>query len=320
MATFVYPGTDRLRPEAAAMAKHYGVQVAVCPAMRPQRKGVVEKAIQYVTQSWWRSAPVSTPAQAQADLDRWCVAVSDRRRRGQSTVGELAASEPLLALPELPFGAEYREARVVSREALVEFETNRYSVPPGHAGATVEVRARLGRAAPGDLHARGPADRPAPPRARRRRADDPHRRARPRARAGRARPVHDPQGVPAQTEPAARRAGAGRGGQARRPAARRGARRSGELRADREGGRAMTDYLHHYNVVIDPEQGTRLPDGSWAQDVTLVLLDAPGTDSRRPVAVTLTPEQARELGFELLAAAEHADRTTTPQPEGDDAA
>ncbi|MFZ0383255.1 MAG: hypothetical protein WAL38_35885, partial [Solirubrobacteraceae bacterium] len=80
----------------------------------------------------------------QADLDRWCVAVSDRRRRGHSTVAELAAGEPLLALPELPFPAEYREARVVSREALVEFETNRYSVGPGHAGATVEVRARLG--------------------------------------------------------------------------------------------------------------------------------------------------------------------------------
>ena len=144
MATFVYSGSDRLRPEAAALAKHYGVQVAVCPANRPQRKGVVEKAIQYVTQSWWRSAPVSSPAQAQADLDRWCVTVSDRRRRGQSTVGELAAGEPLLVLPELPFPAEYRETRVVSREALVEFESNRYSVPPGHAGAAVEVRARLG--------------------------------------------------------------------------------------------------------------------------------------------------------------------------------
>jgi len=81
----------------------------------------------------------------------------------------------------------------------------------------------------------------------------------------------------------------------------------------------MTDYLHDYNVVIDPEQGARLPDGSWAQDVTLVLLDAPGTGARRPVALTLSPEQARELGFELLAAAEHADRTTTPQTEGEDA-
>ena len=59
----------------------------------------------------------------------------------------------------------------------------------------------------------------------------------------------------------------------------------------------MTEYLHTYNVVIDPEQGTRLPNGSRAQDVTLVLLDAPGPGCRRSVAVTLTPEQARELGF-----------------------
>ena len=79
----------------------------------------------------------------------------------------------------------------------------------------------------------------------------------------------------------------------------------------------MTEYLHTYNLVIDPEQGTRLPDGSWAQEVTLVLIDAPGADCRRPVAITLTPEQARELGFELLGAAEHAQRTTTT-PEGDD--
>ena len=80
----------------------------------------------------------------------------------------------------------------------------------------------------------------------------------------------------------------------------------------------MTEYLHDYNVVIDPEQGTRLPDGAWAQDVTLVLVDAPGPQCRRPAAITLTPQQARELGFELLAAAEHADRTTTT-PEGNDA-
>ncbi len=80
----------------------------------------------------------------------------------------------------------------------------------------------------------------------------------------------------------------------------------------------MTEYLHSHNVVIDPEQGTRQPDGTWAQDVTLVLTGAPGPECRRPVAITLTPEQARELAFQLLAAAEHAARTTTPSPEGDD--
>lgn len=144
MATVVNPGSDRLRPEAAAAAKHYGVTVAVCPANRPQRKGAVEAAIRYVTQSWWRSAPVSTPAQAQADLDRWCVAVADRRRRGDSTVSELAAAEPLLGLPELPFPAEHQQERIVARDALVSFEGNRYSVPPGHTGQVVSVRARLG--------------------------------------------------------------------------------------------------------------------------------------------------------------------------------
>ncbi|MGO9974719.1 MAG: hypothetical protein ACLP01_18315 [Solirubrobacteraceae bacterium] len=35
----VDPGTERLRPHAAAIAKHYGVVVAVCPARRPQHKG-----------------------------------------------------------------------------------------------------------------------------------------------------------------------------------------------------------------------------------------------------------------------------------------
>ena len=79
----------------------------------------------------------------------------------------------------------------------------------------------------------------------------------------------------------------------------------------------MTDYLHTYNLVIDPEQGTQPPDGSWAQEVTLVLTGPPGPEYRRPVAITLTPEQARELAFQLLAAAEHDQRTTTT-PEGDD--
>ena len=81
----------------------------------------------------------------------------------------------------------------------------------------------------------------------------------------------------------------------------------------------MTEYLHGHNVVIDPEQGTRQPDGTWAQEVTLVLVDAPGAQCRRPAAITLTQNEARELAFELLAAAEHAARTTTtPIPEGDD--
>lgn len=144
MATVVAPGTDRITAQFAQAAKHYGVEVWVCPPRRPQRKGVVEKAIQYVTRSWWRTAPVSGLGQAQADLDQWAVAVADRRKRQGRTIAELAGQENLLGLPAVAFPAQLQLERMVGRSALVAFEGNRYSVAPGLVGQTVTVSARLG--------------------------------------------------------------------------------------------------------------------------------------------------------------------------------
>ncbi len=144
MATLVAPGTDRLRPEAAELAKHYGVTVAVCPPRRAQRKGVVEASIRYIGRSWWRTAGVATAAEAQRSLDQWCVEVADQRRRGALTVAQKAAAEPLLPLPASAYPAELRVKRTVSSSALVAFEGNRYSVPPALAGQSVTVRVRVG--------------------------------------------------------------------------------------------------------------------------------------------------------------------------------
>lgn len=144
MATIVVPGTDRLTVDAAQAAKHYGVQVAVCPARRAQRKGVVEAAIKYTTRSWWRTARVATIADAQASLDRWCVDVADERRRPAGTVGEIGCAEPLRTLPHAAYPAVIAVERRASRSALVAFEANHYSVPPAHAGRTVTVLARVG--------------------------------------------------------------------------------------------------------------------------------------------------------------------------------
>jgi transposase len=144
MASVVHPGTDRITAPFAQAAKHYGVEVWVCPPRRPQRKGVVEKAIQYVTRSWWRTAPIASLAQAQADLDRWALAVADRRTRHGVTISELAGQEDLLGLPTAAFPAQLAVERVVGRSALVAFEGNRYSVAPGLVGQTVTVTARLG--------------------------------------------------------------------------------------------------------------------------------------------------------------------------------
>jgi transposase len=144
MATIVAPGSDRLRAEAAELAKHYGVTIAVCPRYRPQRKGVVEASIRYIGRSWWRTARVATAAEAQRSLDLWCVDVADRRRRGPLTVAQKAAAEPLLPLPAAAYPAELRVERIVSASALVSVDGNRYSVPPALAGQTVSVRLRVG--------------------------------------------------------------------------------------------------------------------------------------------------------------------------------
>jgi hypothetical protein len=147
MATAVVPGTDRLSPQFAQLAKHYGVDVAVCPAYRPQRKGVVEAAIGFIGRRFWRTMRATSMGEAQQALEHFAVGTSDARRRRGSTVGELGAAEPLGALPALQFPAEIIVERQVSRSALVAFEGNRYSVPPAHAGRTVTVRARVGEPA-----------------------------------------------------------------------------------------------------------------------------------------------------------------------------
>ena len=144
MATAVIPGTDRLNPQFAQMAKHYGVDVAICPPHRPQRKGVVEAAIKFIGGRWWRTARVASMLEAQQSLDAFTLGVSDRRGRRGSTVGELGSSEPLRPLPALAFPAEIMVERVASRSALVAFETNQYSVPPGYASQPLTVRARVG--------------------------------------------------------------------------------------------------------------------------------------------------------------------------------
>lgn len=99
----VIPGTRRLVPAFADACRHYGVGVDLCPARRGNRKGVVEKANDYLAQAWWRTADVESPEQAQASLDRFCERVADARPRGHATVAELAAAERLRAVPRMPY-------------------------------------------------------------------------------------------------------------------------------------------------------------------------------------------------------------------------
>ena len=148
MSTVYNNTTGHVTAAFAAVAKHYGAVVAVCPPRRGNRKGVVEKANHAAAQRWWRTlADDVTLVQAQTGVDAVSARLDGRKRHrdGQrTTVGALADAEPLHPLPLVPFPAELVVDRTVSPQALVEFGGNYYSVPPGMPGAQVRVRHRLG--------------------------------------------------------------------------------------------------------------------------------------------------------------------------------
>jgi hypothetical protein len=144
MATVINPATGKIQVSFAPVAKHYGVTVVPCPPRRGNRKGVVEKQIHFLTQRWWRTVDVTNLADAQTSLDRFCATTGDGRRRGDSTVGELGATEPLLPLPPVPYPAEGTVTRIVAANALISVDGNRYSVPPALVGTEVKVNQRLG--------------------------------------------------------------------------------------------------------------------------------------------------------------------------------
>ncbi len=173
MATVISPGTSQVQRSFVPVAKHYGVGVDPCPPRHGNRKGVVEKNIHYLTQRWWRTARVASPAEAQAS-PIGSAPRSPTPATMPASPSRAGGWRALLALPDVPFPAEVIVVRTVAANALVSLWGNRYSVPPGLVGGHVQIRWRLGaetielRAAGGrrrDPHAR-PArratHRPAP--------------------------------------------------------------------------------------------------------------------------------------------------------------
>jgi transposase len=149
MSTVCDPGSGRITASFAGVAKHYSVAVAVCPPRRGNRKGVVEKANHTAAQRWWRTLPDDvTVEQAQGDLDRFCRARGDTRMRttgeGRCTVAALAETEPLQPVAVQPYPVIVAEQRTASRQALVAYRGNRYTVPPELAAARVVVTRPVG--------------------------------------------------------------------------------------------------------------------------------------------------------------------------------
>jgi hypothetical protein len=148
MSTVLKAGTSDLTPMFAAFAKHHAVSVVACRPRSGNRKGVVEKNNHTAAQRWWRNLPDDvTLEQAQQRLTAFATRQDGRRREGRdgsTTAAVMFAAERLRPLPPTLFPVVVTEERTATRQALIDWRGNRYSVPPELAAARVVVHQRLG--------------------------------------------------------------------------------------------------------------------------------------------------------------------------------
>lgn len=72
----------------------------------------------------------------------------------------------------------------------------------------------------------------------------------------------------------------------------------------------MTAHYSKITALIDPEQSEPIAGGGRWQDVSVILIDE-DRDPPAEAVIVLPAEDARELAFDLLVLAEHAERERT---------
>lgn len=134
----------RLNPTFKAFAKHWGFTPRFCRPYRAQTKGKVESGVKYIKGNF-------APGRTFRDLDdfneqlaAWQAEISDLRIHGTTHQRPIERfAEEAKALVPTAGQASFLQAmvreRIVADDWLVSIDANRYSVPFGLIGRTVQV-------------------------------------------------------------------------------------------------------------------------------------------------------------------------------------
>jgi transposase len=134
-------------PEFLSLCGHYGLQPIACERRDPESKGIVEGGVRYVKRNALagRGDELVGFDDYVAFAPRWRDEIANVRLHEttrQRPVDRFPHERSLLrALPAIPFDADEIVPAVASPHARIEFDANRYSVPPHLARQTVTVRA-----------------------------------------------------------------------------------------------------------------------------------------------------------------------------------
>jgi len=134
-------------PEFLALCGHYYLQPIACERRDPESKGIVEASVRYVKRNALagRSDQLVRFEDYVAFAPRWRDEIANVRTHEttrERPVDRFQQERSLLrALPRFPFDTDEIVPAVVSPHARIEFDANRYSVPPHLVRQTVTIRA-----------------------------------------------------------------------------------------------------------------------------------------------------------------------------------
>lgn len=137
----------RLHPRFQALCAYYDVIPIACAPDDPESKGVVEASVKYVKKNALagRDEELKTFDDYVKLSAYWPDAIANVREHAsthEQPILRVEKERPLLgAIPDLPFDTDDDLPTVVSSHCRVQFETNRYSVPPAYARRPVAIRA-----------------------------------------------------------------------------------------------------------------------------------------------------------------------------------
>ena len=130
-----------------ALAKHYGFTPRACAAYRAKTKGKVERPYRFIRQDFFLGRTFHDMDDLNGQFREWLDTVANRRRHGTThrpIAGAFAAEQPALQpLPALPFNTIMALERGISRDGMVHYNDNSYSLPDGVCGRTVEIQVSL---------------------------------------------------------------------------------------------------------------------------------------------------------------------------------
>lgn len=138
-------GARRWNTTFLAFSEYWGFEPRLCRPYRARTKGKVESGVKYVKRNFLPGRHFIDQSDFDEQLQRWSAEIADVRIHGTTHERPIdrfeREREQLVDCQGQPsFRLERPVARVVAGDYLVSYQTNRYSVPFGLIGKTVELK------------------------------------------------------------------------------------------------------------------------------------------------------------------------------------